>query len=144
MEEWHAIQVLKRQGHGKKTIARQLGISKNTVKRHWNCKSPPAYQRAASEKMLDPFAPQIKEMVGKQFIGTRIFQELNELGYTGSLTSVYRYLRQFQDDLRDRTTIHFETSPGQQMQYDWKEWSVPVAGRPLKLYFHQAILSYSR
>jgi hypothetical protein len=30
------------------------------------------------------------------------------------------------------------------MQYDWKEWSMPVAGRLLKIYFHQAILSFSR
>jgi transposase len=144
MEEWHAIQVLKRQGHGKKAIARQLGISKNTVKRHWHSQSPPTYQRTGPEKMLDPFAPQIKEMVGQQFIGTRIFQELTDMGYTGSLTTLYRYLRQFQDEVRDKTTIHFETSPGQQMQYDWKEWQLPVAGRPLKIYFHQAILSYSR
>jgi len=121
MEEWHAIQVLKRQGHGKKASARQLGISKNTVKRHWNRKSPPTYQRTAAEKKLDPFAPQIMEMVGKQFIGTRIFQELTGLGYTGSLTSVYRYLRQFQDKADDKTTIRFETAPSQQMQYDWKE-----------------------
>lgn len=144
MEEWHAIQVLKRQGHGKKAIARQLGISKNTVKRYWNRQAPPAYQRAAAAKMLDPYASRIKEMVGQQFIGTRIFQELIDMGYTGSLTTVYRYLRQFQDQAGDRVTIHFETSPGQQMQYDWKEWQVPVAGRPLKIYFHQAILSYSR
>jgi hypothetical protein len=32
MEEWHAIKVLKRQGHGKKAVARQLGIAWNTVK----------------------------------------------------------------------------------------------------------------
>ncbi len=123
LEEWHAIQVLKRLGHGKKAIARQLGISRNTVKRHWHCNSPPAYQRARSEKILDPFAAQTKEMVGKKFIGSRIFQELTKLGYTGSLTSVYRYLRQFQDDLRDRTTIHFETFAGQQwigLQLFWK------------------------
>ena len=57
MEEWHAIQVLKRQGHGKKAIARQLGISKNTVKRHWHSQSPPTYQRTVPEKILDSYAP---------------------------------------------------------------------------------------
>lgn len=144
MEEWHAIQVLKRQGHGKKAIARQLGISKNTVRRYWHSQSPPTYQRTGPGKMLDPFAPQIQEMVGKQFIGTRIFQELTDLGYTGSLTTLYRYLRQFQDEADHKATIHFETLPGKQMQYDWKEWSLPVAGQPLKIYFHQVILSYSR
>jgi transposase len=144
MEEWHAIQVLKRQGYKKKAIARQLGISKNTVKRYWKCQTPPTYQRTVQEKMLDRYAAQIKEMMARRFIGTRIFEELTGIGYTGSLTSVYRYLRQFQDDASDRTTIHFETSPGQQMQYDWKEWQMSVAGRPLKIYFHQAILAYSR
>lgn len=144
MEEWHAIQVLKRQGHGKKAIARQLGISKNTVKRYWNRQTPPAYRRANPVKLLDPYGPQINEMVNQQFIGTRIFQELIAMGYTGSLTTLYRYLRQFHDEAGDRATIHFETPPGQQMQYDWKEWPLPVAGKPLKIYFHQAILSYSR
>jgi transposase len=144
MEEWHTIQVLKRQGMKKKAIARKLGISKNTVKRYWKRQSPPAYQRAPAEKLLEPYAFQIKEMVGQQFIGTRIFQELTGLGYTGSLTTVYRYLRQFQDEADNKATIHFETLPGKQMQYDWKEWSMPVGGRLLKIYFHQAILSFSR
>lgn len=144
MEEWHAIQVLKRQGHGKKAVARQLGIARNTVKRHWDCQGPPAYQRSLQKKLLDAYTPQIKDMIDRRFIGTRIFQELLQLGYTGSLTTVYRGVRQFKNHESHKTTIHFETPPGHQMQYDWKEWQVPVAGRPLKIYFHQAILAFSR
>jgi transposase len=144
VEEWHAIQVLKRQGHGKKAVARQLKISRNTVKRYWDSQAPPSYRRAATMKKLDPYAPQIREMMAKRFIGTRIFQELRQLGYTGSLTTVYRSLRQLRDHESHRTTIHFETPPGHQMQYDWKEWQVLVAGQPLKIYFHQAILAFSR
>jgi transposase len=144
MEEWHAIQVLKRQGHGKKAVARQLGISRNTVKRHWDCLGPTSYQRAPQEKLLDPFALQIEDMIDRRFIGTRIFQELRQLGYTGSLTTVYRRVRQVKDHDSHKTTIHFETPPGHQMQYDWKEWQVPVAGEPLKIYFHQVILALSR
>ena len=144
MEEWHAIQVLKRQGHGKKAVARQLKISRNTVKRYWDSQTPPSYRRAATMNQLDPSAPQIREMMAKRFIGTRIFHELTSLGYTGSLTSVYRYLKQLHDDRSKRATIHFETPPGHQMQYDWKAWQVPVAGQPVKLYFHQAIPAFSR
>ena len=73
MVELHAIQVLKRQGHGKKAISRQLCNSKNTVKRCWHRQALPAYRRTAPEKMLDPYPPEIKEMVDQQFIGTRIF-----------------------------------------------------------------------
>jgi hypothetical protein len=84
MDVCHAIQVLKRLGKGKKTIARGLRISKTTVKRYWDRNIPPAYIRGPQEKMLDPYAPQIQAMIGQKFIGTRIFHELGQLGYMGS------------------------------------------------------------
>jgi len=146
MDVWHAIQVLKRLGKGKKTIARELRISKTTVKRYWDQNTPPAYTRGPQEKMLDPYAPQIQAMIDRKFIGTRIFNELGQKGYTGSRTSLYRYLKQYRGrkDQAEKTTIHFETPPGKQMQYDWTEWLLPVGGLPVKVYFHQAVLSYSR
>lgn len=146
MEVWHTIQVLKKQGKSRKAIARDLGISKNTVKRYWRLNDAPHYSRKPAGRELDRFALQIEEMVKKQFIGTRIHHELMLLGYEGSLASVYRYLEQFQDARRsaEKTTIRFETEPGRQMQYDWKEWTLPVGGKPTKIYFHQAILSFSR
>ena len=30
------------------------------------------------------------------------------------------------------------------MRYDWKEWMLPVAGKPVKIYLHEVVLSYSR
>ena len=95
---------------------------------------------------MDRYAEQIKDMVAQGFIGTRVFKELARLGYQGSLTTLYRCLRQFRErwEAAEKTTIHFGTPPGRQMQYDWKQWLVPVKGQPLKVYFHQAILSFSR
>ena len=146
MDIWHAIQVLKRLGKGKKTIARGLRISKTTVKRYWDQNTPPAYTRDPQEKMLDPYAPQIKEMIDQKFIGTRILHELGQMGYTGSLTSLYRHLKHCRghNEQAAKTTIHFETPPGKQVQYDWTEWLLPGRGVPVKVYFHQAILSDSR
>lgn len=144
MEVWHTIQVLKRHGKGKKAIARELGISKNTVKRYWQMDGPPRYRRKPAGKGLDAFAAPIAEMVHKGFIGTRVFDELRALGYTGSLASVYRYIEPIGRQEAEKTTIRFETEPGQQMQYDWKEWMLPVGGKPKRVYFHQAILSFSR
>ena len=146
MEVWHTIQVLKRQGKHKKAIARELGISKNTVKRYWRLEGPPCYSRKPACRKLDRFSVQIQAMVEKQFIGTRIYDELRTLGYDGSLASVYRHLEELREiRIRaEKTTIRFETRPGHQMQYDWKEWTLPVGGEPRKVYFHQAILSYSR
>lgn len=42
---WKQIKEMKRQGKGKKTIARELGISRNTVRRYWDSESPPKYKR---------------------------------------------------------------------------------------------------
>jgi hypothetical protein len=50
-------------------------------------------------KMLDPYALQIRVMMARGFIGTRIFHELTSLGYTGSLTNDSRHLKQLQDGL---------------------------------------------
>ena len=41
-------------------------------------------------------------------------------------------------------TTRVETDPGQQAQYDWKEWMLPVNEQSVKIYLHQVILSYSR
>lgn len=129
VEVWHDIQVLKRQGLKKKAIARKLKISKNTVKRYWHRLVPPKYQRQAAAKGLDPFSLQIQEMVQQRFIGNRIYEELTKLRYTGSLTRLYRYLRQFQEEDCSKATIRFETEPGQQMQHNWTERRLPVAGK---------------
>lgn len=146
MDVWHAIQVLRRQGQSKKAIARQLGVSRNMVKRYLRRNDPPDYQRKPAAKLLDQHADQIKGMMAQGFIGTRIFPEPALPGYQGSLTSVYRCLRQLRErwEAAEKTAIHFETPPGRQMQYDWKQWLVPVKGQPLKVCFHQAILSFSR
>ena len=52
MDVWHAIQVLKRQGQSTKAIARQLGLSRNTVKRYLRCNAPPDYRREPMGKLL--------------------------------------------------------------------------------------------
>jgi len=37
-----------------------------------------------------------------------------------------------------------ETAPGEQMQYDWKEWVLSINGQSVKVYFHSVVLCYSR
>ena len=55
-EEHMEIQILKRQGYRKKEIARELGISKNTVKKYLQREEPPSYtKRGPQPSKLDPF-----------------------------------------------------------------------------------------
>jgi len=85
-------------------------------------------------------------MLGKGYIGTRIWNELKKGGYEGSLSTVHRYIAGVREETRIKglVTTRVETSAGKQMQYDWKEWMLPINGRPVKVYIHEIILSYSR
>ncbi len=45
MRQWAAIRQLEKQGFGKRTIARMLGISRNTVRRALKQEDIPKYER---------------------------------------------------------------------------------------------------
>jgi transposase len=48
------------------------------------------------------------------------------------------------EEIKTLATTRVETPPGRQMQYDWKEWHLPVDGKAVKIYIHEVVLSYSR
>ncbi|WP_203472847.1 IS21 family transposase [Dissulfurispira thermophila] len=146
MYKWQQVRVLRQKGETIKGIARQLKLSRNTVRKYLRKDEPPQFKARQYERLLDPYEEVIKEMLKKGFIGTRIYNELKEQGYGGSLCSVHRYLSGIREGERVKTlaTTRVETSTGKQMQYDWKEWMLPVNGRPVKVYIHEIILSYSR
>jgi transposase len=93
--------------------------------------------------MLEKFDKQICELLDKGYITTVIFERLKQIGYQGSLTTLYRYVKQIKPKVSKQTT-RFETAPGEQIQYDWKEWKLNVAGKIIKLYIHSFVLGYSR
>jgi len=86
MEKWAAIRQLNEQRYGKRTIARMLGVSRNTVKRALKQEDVPKYERKKLPvKKIDPFQDVVKKMFWeKGFIGTRILTEIRKQGYTGS------------------------------------------------------------
>ena len=146
MYKWQQVKVLAQQGESIKKIARRMKISKNTVRKYLRDESPPALKVRKYEKALDAYKDDIYAMVEKKYIGTRIFNELLSKGYTGSLSAVHRYLQGIRKDeaVKEKATTRFETLPGRQMQYDWKEWNLPIGGHNVRVYFHEVILGYSR
>lgn len=146
MYRWQQVKTLKAEGVSIKKIARLLKISKNTVRKYLRNPNPPQFKARKYAKELDNYQQDIAEMLAKKYIGTRIHAELIKQGYQGSLSSVHRYLRGIKEE-EERTqlaTTRVETPPGRQMQYDWKEWKLPVGGQLIKIYLHEVVLAYSR
>jgi transposase len=64
VEDWAEIRRLRRaEGMPILTIARVMGISRNTVKRALAAEGPPRYQRAAGGSIVDAVEPRIRELL---------------------------------------------------------------------------------
>lgn len=146
MYKWQQVKLLRSKGVSIKKIARQMKLSKNTVRKYLRSPEPPQFKSRHYERLLDSYQDIVKEMLKKHYLGTRIYNELLKVGYKGSLPTVHRYLSGLKEveELKAKATTRVETEPGKQMQYDWKEWSLSVGGNPITIYIHEVILSYSR
>lgn len=95
IEDWAAIRALHARGIGVKAIMRQMGVARNTVRWAIRAEEPPAYRRKEERQTaITPFLEEVRRMYeDQQLIGTRIFAELRQQGYTGSLSAVHRCLQ---------------------------------------------------
>jgi transposase len=160
MEDYTSIQNLKLKGAGIKEISRLLKISKNTVKKYLNNPELPTYHIQKNPttndkdfQLIDPsksewelYKNQIIDMYyNKHFIGSRIFNELIKLGAKGSRTGFYAFYRKIKNtDTAKKARARFETGPGKQDQFDWSDYTVPIAGEIRKVYVFMTTLCYSR
>lgn len=146
MYKWEQVKRRDSEGQSIRRISRDLNLSRNTVKKYLSQKTPPNYQKRSFKNKIDPYEKQVVTMVKKRFIGTRIYRELINLGFEGSQSSVDRYLKKIklENRLGEKVTTRFETDPGQQSQYDWKDWKMMIGGELVQVYFHVVLLGYSR
>lgn len=117
------IRVLARRGVGIREIARQLGCSRNTVRRYLQNEAASRYKpRPARACKLEPFKPYVLERVEAarpRWIPAAVLQrELAERGYAGGLTQLKAWLAPMKR-AHVEPVVRFETPPGQQMQADF-------------------------
>ena len=118
------IHVMHRQGMSIRAIERELGISRNTVRKYLRAAQvPEAVQRSAKPTKLDGYRDYLKarvEAARPDWIpATVLFDEIAALGYPGGLRIVSGYLATLKPQRRDDPLVSFETAPGRQMQVDW-------------------------
>jgi transposase len=118
------IGILHRHGRSIREIARETGLSRNTVRRYLRDEEAARYKpRASRPAKLDPFRTYVIERqraaAPARIPASVLLMELRERGYTGG----YTMLKMFTASLRPKAAadpvIRFETDPGEQMQVDW-------------------------
>jgi len=117
------VRVLKRQGRSIRQIAKQMELSRNTVRRYLREQPAVKYRpREARPCKLDPHKAHLKlriEQARPDWIpATVLLREIQAAGYVGGISQLKSYLAQFKAHRVD-PVVRFETSPGQQMQADF-------------------------
>lgn len=126
MEDWAEIRRLHgAEGMSARAIAKQFGISRNTVARALASTRPPRYERAVSGSAVDAFEPAIRELLkgSPSMPATVIAQRVGWQRGMSVFTARVRELRPYYlpPDPSSRTTY----LPGERMQCDL--WFPPAA-----------------
>lgn len=143
------IRLLRQLGWGTKRIATEVGVARNSVRRYLR-------QGAAAERQERPGARTLDDLERQRA------RELLDGPAAGNAVVVQRLLAQHHVEVPLRTlqralapyraakraaqlaTVRFETPPGDQMQIDFGEKWVDLAGTRTKIYVFVAVLGYSR
>ena len=147
-DEVSAMLRLKALGWGSKRIAAELGCARNTVRRWLTEQDWHACASASRSKKLDGLSDWIAERFRRHAGNADVVrQELaSEKGLVVSLRTVERATAPLRRELvaAARATVRFETHPGEQLQIDFGERRVEIAGVAVKVFFFVATLGYSR
>ena len=135
-------------GWGAKRIAREVGCARNTVKRYLAQATWRPVATRTRPKVLDPLADWVAERFRQHRGNADVVRQdlLTAHGIRVSLRTVERAVAPLRQALRAeaRATVRFETAQGEQLQIDFGERRVRIAGVAEKLYFFVATLGYSR
>lgn len=137
------------QGLRKSEIARQLGISRDTIYRmirEGELDRDPlevSYgPRPPGPTKLDPFKDmlQVRLQEFPELSSVRLYDEIRAAGFTGSLTRLRAYVRTIRPKPPALPPVRYETEPARQAQVDFAHFRMPWGVR----YALLVVLGYSR
>ena len=143
-----AIRELADRGWGSKAIARELGVARNTVRRYRRHAVAAGHQVRAPRRLTEDVvqAAQALYIGAAEQNAVVVHRLLREQGRTIGLRTVQRAVAPVRQAQRaaDVATVRVETAPGAQMQVDFGEKRVTIAGTAVTVFVLVAVLSYSR
>jgi transposase len=140
-----ALQAL---GWGAKSISRELGCSRNTVRSYLRQGAWRSMDVSRRGSVLEPHRQWLAERL-RQHRGNAdvVRQDLaRELGIEVSLRTVQRAVEPLRRELRAEAvaTVRYETAPGHQLQIDFGSTAVLIGEEPQRIHLFVATLGYSR
>jgi len=149
MEIKKQIEILSSLGYGKKTIARELGVSKNTVKSYLEVSDEKDfdYNTDSRKEDLHSFFPYCRSELPRKGVTRQIlwaeYRNRYPDGY--SYSQFCEYLSQWLD--RKDVSLHIEQQPGDRMYVDFAGSKMPIAdpytGEIKQVEVFVAVLGYS-
>jgi transposase len=135
-------------GVGTRRIARALGVSRNTVKSYIERGGWRAYKQPARRKVLDGLEAWLRERFERHRGNADVVRQelLAEKNIVVCLRTIERAVVPYRRELaaQARATMRFETAPGKQLQIDFGERLVEIAGSKVKVFLFVATLGFSR
>jgi transposase len=119
------ISVLKKHGQSIRAIARAMGVSRNTVRRHLRGGEEAGVRKPPPKRVekLDPFkgyiVDRLKAAAPDPIPASVLYREIKGRGYSGGATRVKQFVRGLRPAPKPDPVVRFETEPGLQMQADW-------------------------
>jgi transposase len=153
VEQWAQIRRMKHvEGLSQREIRRRTGLHRDTIRRALACDEPPRYRpRPKRASKLEPFLPTIEELLADEptLSAVRIREELEALGYAGSMTILNVLLRELRPRYLPppRSFQRTRYRPGELAQFDLCEprREIPVGfGQTRRGYIVTCELPYSR
>ena len=144
-EDFAVITALHQRGVFLKDIALEVGVHPRTVRRALDRNGAPARERNKVVSKLEPHKATVDRLLSEGVWNAKvIMSEIRAAGYTGSYTILRDYIQPKRALRPGRATVRFETAPGEQLQSDWGEVEVEIAGQSTTVSFIVNTLGYSR
>ena len=146
---------LKGEGRSIRAIARDLGVSRNSVRKYLRSPQvPKAKEQAPRGSKLDPYKEYLRVRLAEGLENCMVLlRELRGRGYTGGYSipsassgqALKEYVHPFRRPHLPQATRRFETEPGGQAQVDWGSFTYFTSeGKKKQVWAFVMVLRWSR